>query len=321
MFRTEDVVTVFGGTGFIGRYVVRRLAKTGATIRIASRNPARAKHLRTAGVVGQIVPIAVDIEDDASVAAAVAGANAVVNLIGILFESGRARFRSVQAEAPGRIARAAAAAGVGALVHISAIGADPHARAKYAQTKGEGEAAVRAAFPRAVILRPSIVFGPEDGFFNRFGRMASLLPFLPLIGGGETRFQPVYVGNVADAVMAALTTPAFAGTTYELGGPRVYSFKALLEYILAETGRKRALVNLPFGLAALQGSLLQWLPNPPLTRDQVELLKTDNVVAPGMPGLAALGIEATALETIVPTYLDKFHVGGRFGRMKGAREA
>jgi NADH dehydrogenase len=321
MFRTDDVVTVFGGTGFIGRYLVRRLAKTGATIRIAGRNPHRAKHLRTAGVVGQIVPIAVDIDNDASVKAAVTGATAVVNLIGILFESGKSRFKNLQAEAPGRIARAAKAAGVTALVHVSAIGADPNARAQYAQTKGEGEAAVRAAFPNAVILRPSIVFGPEDGFFNRFGRMATLLPFLPLVGGGHTKFQPVYVGNVADAVLNALIDPSLAGKTYELGGPRVYSFKQLLEYILAETGRKRALVTLPFGLAALQGTFLQMLPNPPLTRDQVELLKSDNVVSPGALTLADLGIEPTAVETIVPTYLDKFHIGGKFGRMKGAKEA
>lgn len=321
MFRTDDVVTVFGGTGFIGRYLVRRLAKTGATIRVASRNPHRAKHLRTAGVVGQIVPIAVDINSDASVQAAVAGAKAAVNLIGILFESGKSRFQNVQAEAPGRIARASAAAGVTALVQVSAIGADANARSSYASTKGEGEAAVRAAFPNAVILRPSIVFGPEDGFFNRFGRMATLLPFLPLVGGGHTKFQPVYVGNVADAIVKALIDPALAGKTYELGGPRVYSFKELLEYILAETGRKRALVTLPFGLAALQGTFLQLLPNPPLTRDQVELLKSDNVVSPGALTLADLGISPTAVETIVPTYLDKFHIGGKFGRMKGAKQA
>jgi NADH dehydrogenase len=321
MFRTDAVVTVFGGTGFIGRYVVRRLAKAGATVRIATRNPTRAKHLRTAGVVGQIVPIAVDVNDEAQVRTALNGAAAAVNLIGILAESGKARFQALQAETPGRIGRAAAAAGVSALVHVSAIGADADAKAKYARTKGEGEAALRAAFPAAVILRPSIVFGPEDGFFNRFGRMATLLPFLPLIGGGETKFQPVYVGDVAEAVMKGLTDPATAGKTFELGGPRVYSFKALLAYILRETGRHRALVNLPWWLAELQGSILQFAPNAPITRDQVELLKSDNVVSPGALTLGDLGIDAAAVEAIVPTYLDKFHIGGRFGRIKGAKEA
>ena len=244
------------------------------------RRPDEALFLKTAGEVGQVTPVAANVRDRASVARAVAGADAVVNLVGILYEGGPQRFEAVQAEGAAHASpRQPARAGVQRLVQISAIGADAEVRSAYARTKAAGEAAVRQAFPAATILRPSIVFGPEDGFFNRFAKMAQLSPALPLIGGGKTRFQPVYVGDVADAVRARRSrTPATAGKTYELGGPRVYSFAELMRLLLTEIGRKRLLLPLPFPIASLLGAVMQCLPMPPLTLDQVRLLKRDNVV-------------------------------------------
>lgn len=310
----DPVVTVFGGSGFIGRYVVEKLAKRGWMIRVAVRRPDDALFLKTAGQLGQIAPIAANIRDQRSVEAVIAGADAVINLVGILFESGPQRFAKVQAEGPGRIAAAAAAAGVRQMVHISAIGADSASPAAYGRSKAAGEQAVRAAFPAATILRPSIVFGPEDGFFNRFAAMTRLSPALPLIGGGRTRFQPVYVVDVADAVLAALERPDAAGQTYELGGPGTYSFRELMQLLLQEIGRRRLLIPIPFALASIQGALLQYLPSPPLTLDQVRLLKRDNVVSPGAKGLADLGIAPTAVEVILPTYLDKYRPRGGYDR-------
>jgi uncharacterized protein YbjT (DUF2867 family) len=311
------VATVFGGSGFIGRHLIKRLAKTGTIIRVATRHPSSANFLRTNGSVGQIIPIAVNIHDDASVAAAVRDADIVINLIGILYESGNNTFRGTQGDAPGRIARAAKAAGAQRFIQISAIGADASSTSEYARSKAAGEQAVLKAFPEATILRPSIVFGPEDGFFNRFAAMARIAPALPLIGGGHTKFQPVYVGDVADAIMKALENPAAQGKTYELGGPRVYSFKEIMELVLAETRRKRFLVPVPWSVAEFQGKILGKLPKPLLTLDQVELLKRDNVVAPGAATLNDLGINPTAAEVIIPTYLDRFRVGGRFSQAGG----
>jgi NADH dehydrogenase len=307
---------VFGGGGFIGRHLVRRLGKAGAVVRVPSRHVSRLGFLRTNGFVGQIVPEMIDVFDDAELAAAIAGADIVVNLIGILAPSGRNGFDKVHAALPARIASIAAASGVTRLVHVSAIGADPASRAAYARSKAAGEQAVRAAFPSAVILRPSIVFGPEDQFFNRFAGMAMISPALPLIGGGHTRFQPVYVGDVADAIMAALDRPDAAGKLFELGGPSVYSFKELMALMLAEIGARRLLAPLPWGLAGLQARLLSILPNPPLTADQIELLKVDNVLSGAFPGLADLGVTPTAAEVILPTYLDRFRKGGRFGQRR-----
>ncbi len=306
------VVTVFGGSGFIGRTLVKRLAKTGAVIRVPVRNAERAKLLKPMGDVGQITPVRIDLRSDAEIQAAVTGSDAVVNLIGILYEGGGNRFAAIQAEAPGRMAAAAAAAGITRFVQLSALGADAASASVYARTKAAGEAGVRAALPSAVILRPSIVFGPEDGFFNRFAALAQFLPALPLIGGGHTRFQPVYVGDVADAIMAGLEAPGLAGKTYELGGPKVYSFKELMGLTLAEIQRDRMLVPVPFFIAALQAIPLEFLPVPPLTRDQVKLLKHDTVCSAGAPGLRELGIAPTAVEAIIPTYLDRFRPGGRF---------
>ncbi|MFQ3623822.1 MAG: complex I NDUFA9 subunit family protein [Acetobacteraceae bacterium] len=306
----RKVATVFGGSGFIGRYIVKRLAERGYRVRVAVRDPEAALFLKPMGALGQIVPMAASVRDDASVASMVEGAEVVVNSVGILYETGSQRFQALQAEAPGRIGRAAAAAGTRAVVHLSAIGADAASPSVYARTKAEGEAAVRQAFPAATILRPSIVFGPEDGFFNRFAALAQVLPALPLYGGGTSRFQPVYVGDVADAAMAAIARPEPAGRTYELGGPRIYTFRELLAYILETTGRRRLLLSIPFSVGAVQARLLELLPTPPLTRDQLLLLQRDNVVSPGALTLSDLGIAPKAVEAIVPTYLAKFRRGG-----------
>lgn len=308
------VATVFGGSGFLGRHIIRRLAKTGCVIRVPSRHPGRLTSLKPMGAVGQIVPLGVNVKDDASLDYAVRGSDLVINLIGILAPQGRNdTFAGLHAELPGRIARVAKAAGVERFVQMSSLGADPAAAAEYARTKGQGERAVLEAFPEATIFRPSVVFGPEDGFFNRFAAMAQFLPFLPLIGGGHTRFQPVYVGDVADAVMAALATTESKGRIYELGGPRVYTFRQLMELVKRETRRpKKRLLEIPWGLAKLQGAVFEKLPGRIITRDQVELLRTDNVVSGGFPGLADLGVTPTAAEVIVPTYLDRFRAGGRF---------
>jgi NADH dehydrogenase len=314
----EKTVTLFGGTGFVGRYVAQRLAHRGWRIIVASRHPDRALPLKTAGAVGQIVPVFADVRDDASVAAAVAGAEAVVNLVGILFERGRQRFDAIHAEAAGRVARAAAAAGARRFVQISAIGAAADSPSAYARTKAAGEAAVRAAFPAAAILRPSVFFGPEDGFFNRFAGLARSAPFLPLFGGGTTRFQPVYVQDVADAIVACLEAEGTAGQTYELGGPRVYSFRELMHLTLKHTGRSKRLVPLSWGMASLQAKLFGLLPKPLLTPDQVVQLKIDNVVAPGAKTLADLGITPTPAELILPSYLDRYRPGGRFGNRRVA---
>ena len=304
-------IAVFGGSGFIGRYVVKRLAERGAVVVAVSRHASEALFLKPFGDVGQIALIDAGIADEARLAAALSGAEAVVSSVGILYERGRQRFDVVHHQGPARLARLAAAAGAKHFVHVSAIGADPQAPAAYARSKAAGEAAVKAAFPAATILRPSLVFGPEDDFFNRFGAMACLLPALPLIGGGTTRFQPVYVGDVADAAVAALERADAQGKTYELGGPKAYSFRELMELLLAEIGRKRALINLPYGLASFEARFLECLPVPPLTRDQVKLLQRDTVVSPGALGLADLGIAPTALELVLPTYLDRFRRGSR----------
>jgi NADH dehydrogenase len=311
------LVTVFGGSGFIGRYVVRRLAHAGWQVRVAVRRPDAALFCKTAGHVGQVTPVAVNIRDQASVKAAVSGADAVVNLVGILFQAGKQRFDAVHAQGAGTVATAAAAAGVKVLVHVSAIGADPQSAAAYARSKAAGEAAVGKAFPTATIIRPSIVFGPEDDFFNRFARMALVSPALPLIGGGTTRFQPVYVLDIAEAIARAVEHPeAHGAKLYELGGPRIYSFRELLILMLGEIGRKRMLLSLPFAIASLQGALLQSVPflRPPLTADQVKLLKRDNVVGPQAAGFKDLGVTPTALEPILPTYLDRYRPHGYYSR-------
>jgi uncharacterized protein YbjT (DUF2867 family) len=304
------LVTVFGGGGFIGRHIVQRLAAAGHRIRIAGRDTERAARLCTMGGVGQITPVAASITDEASSARAVAGADIVINLVGILFEGRAGDFQRIQAEGAGRVARLAAAAGAKQFLHLSAIGADAGSPSLYAQTKAAGEAAVLAAFPGAIILRPSVVFGPDDQFFNRFAGLGAMLPFMPVVAG-DTRFQPVYVGDVADAAMAALSDPSAAGKVFELGGPRVMSMRQVLRYILDVTGRRRPMIALPEGFVRLQARLGELLPTPPLTRDQLILLGKDNVVSPNALGFQALGIEPKAVEAIVPAYLARFRVGGQ----------
>ncbi len=302
----SKVVTVFGGSGFVGRYVVQRLAQQGAVVRAPTRHPERAGHLQPQGNVGQIViePWRPGVEGELD--RLLAGTHAAINLVGILFERRAGDFERVQARLPGLIGAAATRAGVARVVHLSAIGADPASPSLYARTKAAGEAALRESFAGTTILRPSVIFGPEDGFFNRFARMSQLSPALPLIGGGQTRFQPVYVGDVAEAAVAALARPETRGRTFELGGPTVYSFKELMIYLLRVIGRRRLLLPLSFDLARAQARLLQRLPEPPLTPDQVELLRRDNVVTPGSEGFAELGIRPTPLEIVVPQYLRAF---------------
>jgi len=308
---TNQLVTVFGGSGFLGRHTVRALARAGFRIKVATRRPNRAFFLRPLGSVGQIDFVKCDVADEESVARAMLGSQAVVNLTGILFEKGQT-FEEVQADGAANIAKSAAAAGVGALVHVSAIGADLESDSGYAVSKAEGEQAVREAFPKAVILRPSIIFGPEDGFFNKFAGLARFVPALPLIGGGKTRFQPVFVGDVAQAIVTGLSRQD--GRTYELGGPSIYSFKELLQLILREIERRRVLVPLPFGLAMLKAAFLQILPKPLLTMDQVRLLKKDNVVSQTAAGLADLGITPTSVEAVVPSYLWRYRAKGEYSR-------
>jgi len=312
----ERVVTVFGGSGFIGRHLIGRLARQGWIVRVAVRRPSRAGFLKPMGDVGQITPIRAPIQDQIAVESAVAGADAVINLVGILYERRHQTFAAVHDRGAQTVAAASAAAGVGRLVQVSAIGADHHSTADYARSKGAGEAAVRTACPDAVILRPSVVFGPEDGFFNRFAEMARISPVLPLIGGGGTRFQTVYVGDVAEAIAKSVSDPACAGRTYELGGPHVYTFKELMELLLRQIHRRRLLVPWPFAMAELQAIFFELLPVPPLTRDQVRMLRHDNVVAEGALTLADLGIAPTAAEVILPTYLDRYRPSGRFGQTR-----
>jgi NADH dehydrogenase len=304
-------VCVVGGSGFIGRYVVKRLAECGAVIAAVSRHASEAGFLRPMGDVGQIEPFDAGLDDEAGLTAALEGSSAVISSVGILYERGRQRFQLLHVEGPARLARLAAAAGVRQFVHVSALAADTGSASAYARSKALGEAEVRAAFPAATILRPSLVFGPEDDFFNRFGGLARLSPVLPLVGGGTTRFQPIYVGDVADAAVAALERPEAQGKTYELGGPAVLSFRELMELMLAEIGRRRVLLTLPYGLASVAALFMEFMPKPLLTRDQVTLLQKDTVVTPGAPGLAQLGVTPTALELILPTYLNRFRRGGR----------
>jgi uncharacterized protein YbjT (DUF2867 family) len=311
----RGLVTVFGGTGFVGRQVVRSLAKQGWRVRVAARNVGRGYRMRMLGDVGQIEVVQANVRNAASVARALDGAEACVNLVGVLHESGRQGFQAVHYMGAKTVAEAAARAGITKFVQMSAIGADENAPSKYARTKAMGEAAVRAALPTATVIRPSIVFGPEDAFFNKFAFLATISPALPLIGGGHTRFQPAFVGDVAAAVAAAVGDAGAAGRTYELGGPGVYSFKELMQLVLTETGRGPVLVPLPWWVSRIVGQvagLAAIILPPPLTEDQVELLRSDNVVTEGAAGFAALGVSPKTVEAIVPTYLYRYRKGGQY---------
>ncbi|MCW5725585.1 MAG: complex I NDUFA9 subunit family protein [Maricaulaceae bacterium] len=313
----DEIITVFGGSGFIGRYLVRALCKAGWRVRVATRRPHLAIDLKVAGVVGQVQLVQANLRNPASVARAVEGAHGVINLVGVLYESGRQSFTRLHAQGAETVARAAKAAGAKRLIHVSAIGADADSPSRYARTKAAGEAAAKKAFPGATILRPSVVFGTEDQFFNRFANMARYAPALPLIGGGMTRFQPVFAGDVAAAAVNALEIPESAGKTYELGGPKVYTFKELMTFMLEVVNRRRLLVPVPFPLATVigvKGEMFGALPfaQPFLTRDQVEQLKADNVAAPKAPGLNDLGVTPRTVEAVVPGYLARFRRYGQF---------
>jgi NADH dehydrogenase len=311
----QNLVTVFGGSGFVGSQVVRQLAKAGWRIRVAVRNPNLAYNMRMLGDVGQIDVVQANVRDRPSIQRATEDATAVVNLVGVLYEAGRQGFQAIHAMGARNIAEVARGQGVSRLVQMSALGADANSAAKYARTKADGEVAARESFPDAVVIRPSIVFGPEDHFFNRFGAMAVSSPVLPLIGGGKTRFQPVFVGDVAKAIALSATAARTAGQTYELGGPAIYTFRELMEIMLQEIDRRRLLLPLPFpvaGLLGVAGDLTARLLPPVITSDQVELLKTDNVVSGAYPGLVELGIAPTTLEAILPTYLWVYRKGGQF---------
>jgi uncharacterized protein YbjT (DUF2867 family) len=315
----EGLATVFGGSGFVGRYAVAALAKQGWRVRAAVRRPDLAGFLQPSGLVGQIFPVQANVRFPNSVGRAVAGAKAVVNCVGVLASTGRQSFRAIHVEGARAVAKAAREEGATRFVHISAIGADPKSHARYARSKAEGEAAVLEEFPDAVILRPSIVFGPEDEFFNRFAAMARISPFLPLIGGGKTRFQPVFVGDVGAAVAACLAGAAKPGAVYELGGPEVLSFREILELTQEWSDRRRAYLPLPFWLAKLQAALTWPLPNSlrPITYDQVRLLQRDTVVSETAKSakrtLSGLGISAPhGVAAIVPTYLERFRPKGQF---------
>ncbi|MDE3811778.1 complex I NDUFA9 subunit family protein [Sinorhizobium meliloti] len=313
------LVTIFGGSGFVGRHVVRALAKRGYRIRVAVRRPDLAGHLQPLGNVGQISFVQANLRYRRSVDCAVDGADHVINCVGVLFESGRNTFEAVQDFGARAVAEAARATGA-TLTHISAIGADANSESSYARTKGRAEAAILETLPAAVILRPSIIFGPEDGFFNKFAEMARFSPVLPLIGGGNTRFQPVYVTDVAEAVARSVDGKLTGGTIYELGGPQVLSFRECLDFMLKTIDRKRSFVSLPFGIASLMGSVASLVPfiTPPLTADQVVLLKSDNVVSAKAEAegrtLAGIGIEPTMLESILPTYLVRYRPHGQYTR-------
>ncbi|AXK82244.1 complex I NDUFA9 subunit family protein [Pseudolabrys taiwanensis] len=311
----DTLVTVYGGSGFLGRHVVRALAKRHYRIRVAVRRPELAGHLQPLGRVGQINVVQANLRNAASVEAAARGAHVLINLVGILFERGRQKFDSVHTYGAEQVALAATAHGA-SMIQVSAIGADENSPSHYGRSKAQAEKLVLAAQPQAVIVRPSIMFGPEDDFFNRFASMARMSPFLPLVGGGATRFQPVFVGDVARAIADAVDGTLRGGATYELGGPEVKTFKELMQFVLATIERKRILLPLPFFAAKIPAYVAQFMPTPMITPDQVESLRVDNVVAEQaikegrtLPGI---GITPDSLEAIVPSYLWRFRKTGQF---------
>nr|WP_321461897.1 complex I NDUFA9 subunit family protein [uncultured Cohaesibacter sp.] len=314
---TEQIVTVFGGSGFLGRHVVRALAREGYRIRVAVRRPDLAGFLQPLGGVGQIMPVQANLRDQASVARAIEGSDAVVNLVGILFETGRASFEKVHHQGARTIAEATRKAGISNMVQISAIGADVASPSAYARSKARGEEAVLKLLPEATIIRPSLLIGPEDDFFNKFAAMAKLSPFLPLVGGGETLFQPAFVGDVAKVIALGVKGALKGGTIYELGGPESKSFRQLLTLTLRETHLRRLLLPLPFWAASSMGWLFEKLPmKPALTRDQVTLLKRDNVVSQSAIAegrtFEGLGIDPVAIEAVIPSYLWSYRPSGQY---------
>lgn len=312
-------ICIFGGTGFIGRNLIWKLAKTGAQIKIASRTPKKAYFLRPAGDIGQIVPVLCNPSDPDSVKSVLCGCDMAVNLIGILYERGRSTFTRAHVATPAAISEAAAEIGLQHLVHVSAINADDDALSEYLRSKGAGETAIRAAFPTATILRPSVLFGPDDGFFNLFAKLARTFGFLPLIGGGNMKFQPVYVGDVVDAIMKSLSNPTKTqGKTYELGGDETLNFKGIYKKIERHTGLSIKTFYCPWSLAKLQGLIMGLFPAPLITIDQIDSLEEDSIVHENALSLADLGIKPTAIDCILPDYLHRFQAGGPFNNKKTA---
>ncbi|HVZ69365.1 MAG TPA: complex I NDUFA9 subunit family protein [Rhizomicrobium sp.] len=309
----DTLITIFGGQGLVGRYTVRALAKAGYRLRVGVRRPNSAGYLVSMGHVGQIQLCKVDVRNEGAVRAALRGAHAAVNLAGALYQRGQS-YDDVHVIAAAAIAKLAREAGAKTLVHVSAIGADANAESAYARSKAEGEKAVRQAFPDAAILRPSAIFGPEDKFFNQFAAMARYFPALPLPGGGHTKLQPVFAGDVADAIRKCLEDPVTRGQTYELGGPHIYTFREMMELILRETGRKRWLVTVPYPLMMLKATFLGLIPGSPLTRDLVKFSRIDDVVSPGAKTFADLGITPDSVEAIVPQYLWRFRREGQYAK-------
>lgn len=306
-------VTIFGGSGFVGRYIVQKFAEEGALIRVAVRNPVAANFLKPLGNVGQIMPVQASILSLRDIERAIQGADVVINLVGILYEKGTQTFEALHIEGARYVAQTASRLRISTLLHMSALGANIDSSSRYASTKAQGEEMILKYFPRATIFRPSVIFGAEDSFLNRFSQMALVSPFLPLIGGGKTRFQPIYVGDVAESFLQASLKPDAQEKIYELGGPSIYTFKELMEYLLKTINRKRLLLPLPFKLTKGMATIVQFLPTPLLTPDQVELLKTDTVVSPQALTIENLGIQAHALEILAPLYLARYCPGGRIG--------
>ena len=306
-------VTVFGGSGFLGRAIVRALAQEGLQVRVAVRRIELAESVKTAGDVGQITVMRTNLRVPNSVATAIAGSQAVINAAGIPFQRGRQRYQSVHVGGAKAIADAARDAGVERLIHISGIGADRRdSTNRFVQSKIAAEEAIVSGFPSATILRPSVVFGPDDAMFNRLGRIAAMAPFVPVVGSGSAKVQPLFVGDLGQAVAAVLARPEPAKTVFELGGPRIYTYREIAALVLRKIDRHKPIIGVPAGLMKLAGFFAEFLPVPPITHDQVDLLISDNVARPGAPGLAALGIQTTAAEAILPTYLDRFRIGGRY---------
>ncbi|MBI1326965.1 MAG: NAD(P)H-binding protein [Alphaproteobacteria bacterium] len=313
---SDKIICVFGGTGFVGRYIVQALARAGYRIKVVTRHAEKAYFLRTYGVVGQVVPFEADYTHEADLAEALRGAYAVVNCLGVLYETSKQKFNDIHNHVPELIARHAVKEGVQKFVHISALACE-RGQSRYAQTKHSGEEAVAREFSGAVILRPSVIFGSEDEFFNKFAGMTSFMPFLPLIGGGQTRFQPVYVEDVAQAAARAVIEDDMEGI-YELAGPETMTFEEIYKRIFAYVGKSRPLLTAPWALAKMKAAFLGMLPHPLLTTDQVESLKTDNVTSGAEKTFTDIGISPTAVDLIVPAYLSRFRAGGRFGDKKKA---
>lgn len=321
----NKIIGIFGGTGFLGHNIVQSLAKEGYRIKIITRHPQSAYDLKLFGAVGQITPYFCDYKNEDSINNAVAGCDYVVNLIGILYQKNKHGFTRAHVDIPQRIANACKMKNVQRFIHISALSCDKGSddtKSKYAKSKFKGEEAVAKAFEKATILRPSVVFGPNDSFFNMFAKLATFLPILPLIGGGKTKFQPIYVGDIAQAVTNILNEPTnqFAGQTYELGGPEIVTFKEIYEILLYQTNRERTLIHIPWKMAKIQGAIMGFLPNPPLTLDQVKSLKTDNIVDGEEKALIDLGVKPTAMDSILPSYLSTFKRGGRFAAKNTTEE-